>query len=24
MGCAVNYAFANRQIITNSIRKSFE
>lgn len=24
MKCAVNYAFANRQIITNSIRRSFE
>lgn len=24
MRCAVNFAFANRQIITNSIRKSFE
>jgi len=24
MACAVNYAFTNRQIITNSIRKSFE
>ncbi len=24
MKCAVNYAFTNRQIITNSIRKSFE
>ncbi|MDE1828588.1 MAG: RtcB family protein [Candidatus Micrarchaeota archaeon] len=24
MNCAVNYAFTNRQIITNSIRKSFE
>ncbi|MGC8662406.1 MAG: RtcB family protein [Candidatus Micrarchaeia archaeon] len=24
MSCAVNFAFANRQIITNSIRKSFE
>lgn len=24
MKCAINYAFTNRQIITNSIRKSFE